>query len=59
MITEFIQSAREGISPGGAESRAKLVLATNTGVSLERALDRYAAGTAELTIAYEAALGAG
>jgi AcrR family transcriptional regulator len=56
VITEFIRSISADVSPHSAESRAKLVLATNTGVSLERALDAHAAGAAELTSAYAAAL---
>jgi AcrR family transcriptional regulator len=56
VITDMIQSVSAGLSHESAKSRAKLVLATNTGVSLERALDEDAAGTAELTRAYAAAL---
>jgi AcrR family transcriptional regulator len=39
-----------------SEIGARLVLAANTGVALERALDNGAAGQAELTLAYVAAL---
>jgi AcrR family transcriptional regulator len=57
-IVEIIRSMSPELSHKTAASRAKLVLATNTGVSLERALDHDAAGTAELIRAYENVLGA-
>lgn len=45
------------LSRSDAEVGVKLVLAANTGVALERAIDRDAAGVAELSRAYAAALG--
>jgi AcrR family transcriptional regulator len=56
-IAQLIAAARPGIDPNAADAGAKLVIATNTGVSLERALDHEAAGHADLARAYAAALG--
>jgi AcrR family transcriptional regulator len=57
LLVDFIAGERSGVSTARAGAGAKLVLAANTGVALERALDRAAAGAAELTLAYTAALG--
>jgi AcrR family transcriptional regulator len=53
---ELIASLRPGFSSERAGVAAKLLLAVNSGVAIERALDRDAAGAAELTLAYMAAL---
>jgi AcrR family transcriptional regulator len=53
VIADTIQAMSAELTREHAESRAKLVLATNTGVSLERALDPHAAGATELARTYE------
>jgi AcrR family transcriptional regulator len=53
VVSGHIQSMSVDISDAAAISRSKLVVATNTGVSLERALDPEAVGAAELARAYE------
>jgi AcrR family transcriptional regulator len=55
VIVGLIREAQPDLSPHSAEVGAKLVMAVNTGVALERALDRDAAGEAELARAYLAA----
>ena len=56
LTVDFIVHRRPKISPADAELGAKLILAANTGVALERAIDPDAAGAAELTLAYAAGL---
>ncbi len=55
-IAETLQERAPQTSQANAETTAKLVMAINTGVALERALDTNAAGDTELTRAYNAAL---
>jgi AcrR family transcriptional regulator len=55
IIVGLLRDVRPDISPQSAEVGAKLVMAVNTGVALERALDSEAAGEAELARAYLAA----
>jgi AcrR family transcriptional regulator len=55
-IIETLLERDPGLSPQNAETAAKLGMAINTGVALERALDTNAAGERELTRAYAAAL---
>jgi len=55
-ITEILLGGASGLSPQNAETAAKLAMAINTGVALERALDPNAAGEKELTLAYRAVL---
>ncbi len=56
LTVDGITQLRPEISRKSAEVGAKLVLAANTGVALERAIDPDGAGAAELTRAYTAAL---
>lgn len=56
LISAVITQSSPDIDRGDAEAGARLVVAANTGVALERALDRDAAGAPELRRAYDAAL---
>jgi AcrR family transcriptional regulator len=56
LAVDAIAQLRPEISRGSVEVGVKLVLAANTGVALERAIDPDAAGAAELARAYTAAL---
>ena len=54
-VADIIVRAEPSLSRAEAEAGARLVLAINTGVSLERSLDPRAAGVRELLVAYRAA----
>ncbi len=56
ITAKLLQQRVPGLSPQNAEIGAKLIMAINTGVALERALDTDAAGERELTRAYRAVL---
>src|SRR5262249_40884676 len=56
-VVEYVTAHRVEGSQGDDEVGANLVLAANTGVALERALDPRAAGPRELALAYRAAAG--
>jgi hypothetical protein len=56
IVAQTIRNVQPGTTPGDAEAGARFVLALNSGVSLERALDPDAAGAPELTRGYRASL---